>query len=1336
MRTVRLIIKFIHVYMHPTAKLEELNLSHNPLKVIPVEVGNLELLSELGQWEIGIAFLSRLQRLHVAACLLSEWPPHVSSLQELMHLDLSHNSLKEVPAEVADLVALKTLLLSHNTIEMLAPDIYSMQNLEVLDLSHNLLKKLPEPPPSNLALDPPALCMEKLVDLDLSHNSLEVLDDLLGIFANLEKFDASHNQIQMFHGEAISKLTALSILDLSHNSLEFFPEGLKCCVSLKHIKVTHNKLVLVPEQLMCATKLRTIDFSYNEIVDAAGRIFAVLSDLRRLDLHHNQIGPLNAMLYTQRRLEHLDLSHNEIPTIAEGLGQLTSLTNLNLSFNEIKALPESISALTSLRTLELKSNRLSSLPTTMSKLYRKLTRVTVSRNEFTASPALLASLPLLLSCNLSWNPPLKGQYIDWHRVSAEYKPKKVFISSQILQRRILQAVDRLDGQIASAAPVPPTSSLYYAKGEISTGFGDEDDADLADLRGFVADDNPETAATSAAALKDAKKKRSKGIKKFKQVMAWQAQLRSHLNEFSFRAQLTGDALKVAGSTASAQQAGDSDLKANQRLAALVMPSITDVKQGQYNRLNAHLYSLFKSLDKARGGTPIGLSWQEALQSSGSELLEDKQCAPVLASLSVGAEYQDSIEALQYLINEIDALLMLDELRLLLSNHAAKASQLRVLTSEEEAITNVAPSVQALLGAISATAKQSVVDKPGGVSIRDINLPLSSKRPTSQKAVSLKFVEEEQTDNFGEESEQPVGDALNCSVSPTKDDFEVNMPVKVTPSAKDTAGFESEPRSKENKGAAAELESRKETAESNLDVLARNVQLSVQARREQARLADEAAKLAKTISDTIDQVQKPALLTDFAGLPYLAYLAVSVEGVFPGHNANKETLLSQLVECCLHLGKALLLRCDALRDAAREVEVRASLSISYLDVSQRRGDDFLDLMADAHEELAEAVKAKESVGGSASEGGKRKTKSIFKKSGSASPPLLFSTATDATASEAQSDAEEDTTAEGAAGGSGGGSGGGGESSQALTRSSTGLSATHKSAPGLAAGPVPLSAIMPPYEKDKELRKPIDLATGRKCLKLLLGHRVLTLMWASHVAEVVSGILKRRGVDPSYPRYHPHRLHEHSDTPEWLVHSAGKLAQLRARVFQGLCIYFKAIEEASAFVRFIKSAKSRPYFVSIIKLHLAQGNFMLARAALFDAIRTLYATRFPAYDLSDDTAMPEPMDLLPVDRELALLQAYMDKYIAQLQASAVFSSPHSRFLSVQDNGLLSAPREVPLEVQRGLTPHVVEVLRCRKEEAADGSGSARAQLEESREELKRTIAEARTKAINALAVVQSQ
>lgn len=115
----------------PAENLQHLDLSHNPLGSIPVETGNLELLQELGQWEVTIAFLASLTHLDASHCLLTEWPAHINLLSELTYLNLSHNSIKIVPSECAELSSLETLLLTHCGAEEITSDIYGMQRLQV-----------------------------------------------------------------------------------------------------------------------------------------------------------------------------------------------------------------------------------------------------------------------------------------------------------------------------------------------------------------------------------------------------------------------------------------------------------------------------------------------------------------------------------------------------------------------------------------------------------------------------------------------------------------------------------------------------------------------------------------------------------------------------------------------------------------------------------------------------------------------------------------------------------------------------------------------------------------------------------------------------------------------------------------------------------------------------------------------------------------------------------------------------------------------------------------------------------------------------------------------------
>jgi hypothetical protein len=122
--------------------------------------------------------------------------------------------------------------------------------------------------------------------------------------------------------------------------------------------------------------------------------------------------------------------------------------------------------------------------------------------------------------------------------------------------------------------------------------------------------------------------------------------------------------------------------------------------------------------------------------------------------------------------------------------------------------------------------------------------------------------------------------------------------------------------------------------------------------------------------------------------------------------------------------------------------------------------------------------------------------------------------------------------------------------------------------------------------------------------------------------------------------------------------------------------------------------------------------------------------------DPSTAPEPLDVLRVDKEIALLLALTNAHTAQLDRTGVMTSVHSRFLSVQDNGLLTGPETSAPECLRGLTPHTADLMQ----QLQTGDLAALQQEEkeriESRVQLKQRIADTRAKALLALANLNAQ
>uniref|UniRef100_A0A671NIV7 Leucine-rich repeat and calponin homology domain-containing protein 3-like n=1 Tax=Sinocyclocheilus anshuiensis TaxID=1608454 RepID=A0A671NIV7_9TELE len=174
---------------------------------------------------------------------LKEFPRTAKNydLSDVTHADLSKNRLCEVPEEVCQFVSLETLSLYHNCVRSLTPSLCQLQALTYLNLSRNQLSSLPQ-----------SVCQLPLLRvLIVSNNKLSAIPASIHTLIHLRQLDVSCNELQSLP-VVLGQLECLRDLNLRRNQLTILPEELSE-LPLVRLDVSCNRISHVP---VCYRHLR------------------------------------------------------------------------------------------------------------------------------------------------------------------------------------------------------------------------------------------------------------------------------------------------------------------------------------------------------------------------------------------------------------------------------------------------------------------------------------------------------------------------------------------------------------------------------------------------------------------------------------------------------------------------------------------------------------------------------------------------------------------------------------------------------------------------------------------------------------------------------------------------------------------------------------------------------------------------------------------------------------------------------------------------------------------------------------------------------------------------
>ena len=392
---------------------------------------------------------------------LTEFPSKLLQRRYLKQLDLQDHLIRYIPDSISNLERLNALSLARNMIEELNVHLTELPDLKMLIINDNRIPSLP----------PFCREMQALTSLNISRNPIGN-QGLQNLPPNLEWLEIDDIQLSGFP-EAVSALSALSVLYISDNQIEELPTSIDQLTQLKTLRARDCQMRQLPNEIGSLAQLKHLTLTNNSISSLPDEIGNLLQ-LKNLDLQNNKLSSLPDSISNLSSLSRLLVGQNQLKVLPTNFGELSRLYFLQLQDNQLTTLPESFANLSRLSHLNLANNQFVEVPEVIAKV-RRLNFLDLSGNPIESIPEwLFTDLPALRTLKLSAN--LKGKvavpagsriFIEYIRPPKHERSNTPHAGSAPTSKEALPPPTPLASG-APPPPPPPPPSLIQTPSPIDT----------------------------------------------------------------------------------------------------------------------------------------------------------------------------------------------------------------------------------------------------------------------------------------------------------------------------------------------------------------------------------------------------------------------------------------------------------------------------------------------------------------------------------------------------------------------------------------------------------------------------------------------------------------------------------------------------------------------------------------------------------------------------------------------------------------------------------------------------------------------------------------------------